>query len=70
MQTAIEIAESIARDTSCAQGEFKNRVLAIIPYLDGIDRLVAALASPELLDKYRERDAARPIIESLQRPAR
>lgn len=43
MQTAIEIAECIARDTSCAQGEFKDRVLAIIPYLDGIDRLVAAL---------------------------
>lgn len=46
MQTAIEIAESIARDTSCAQGEFKNRVLAIIPYLDGIDRLVAAMSDP------------------------
>ena len=35
MQSAIEIAESIARDTSCAQGEFKSRVLAIISHLDG-----------------------------------
>jgi hypothetical protein len=43
MQTAIEIAESIARDTSCVQGEFKDRVLAIIPYLDEIERLRAAI---------------------------
>jgi hypothetical protein len=29
----IEIAEQIARDASCAQGEFGQRVLSIIPYL-------------------------------------
>jgi hypothetical protein len=28
-----EIAKAIALDSSCAQGEFKDRVLAIIPYL-------------------------------------
>lgn len=30
-----ELAECIARDASCAQGEFNQRVLSIIPYLTG-----------------------------------
>lgn len=45
---AFEIAEQIARDASCAQGEFNARVLAIIPYLtehtDEIERLRGELA--------------------------
>jgi hypothetical protein len=32
----IEIAEQIARDASCAQGEFNQRVLSIIPYLTDV----------------------------------
>jgi hypothetical protein len=32
----IEIAEQIARDASCAQGEFGQRVLSIIPYLTDV----------------------------------
>ena len=40
------IAEHIARDATCAQGEFHERVLSIIPYLteatDEIARLRAA----------------------------
>lgn len=32
---AFELAECIARDTSCAQGEFNQRVLSVIPYLTG-----------------------------------
>lgn len=51
---AFEIAEQIARDASCAQGEFGSRVLSIIPYLtehtDEIERLTAALI------KMRDRD--------------
>lgn len=31
------IAEAIAADSSCAQGEFNQRVLAILPYLAAID---------------------------------
>lgn len=42
---AFELAECIARDATCAQGEFNQRVLAIIPYLTGpldeIERLRA-----------------------------
>jgi hypothetical protein len=36
MSKQVEIAEQIARDTSCAQGEFNHRVLSIIPYLTDI----------------------------------
>ena len=39
-----EIAENIARDASCAQGEFHARVNAIIPYLSEIQRLQDALS--------------------------
>ena len=35
---AIEVAEQIAADSSCAQGEFHERVKAIIPYLRALDR--------------------------------
>lgn len=33
------VAEQIAGDSSCAQGEFHQRVSAILPYLSEIDRL-------------------------------
>lgn len=44
---AFEVAEQIARDATCDQGEFNARVLSIIPYLtehaDEMDRLHTAL---------------------------
>jgi hypothetical protein len=55
----IEVAEQIARDASCAQGEFNQRVLAIIPYLteysDEIRRL--RVAARKFLDEQTDENA-------------
>lgn len=40
---AYKVAEQIARDTSCAQGEFSTRVRALLPYLTEIDLLCSHL---------------------------
>jgi hypothetical protein len=64
----IEIAEQIARDSSCAQGQFNERVLAIIPYLAEqaaeIERLRAALdiARSGLLKIERQSEEARAAL--------
>lgn len=39
----VEIAEYIARDSSCAAGGFKDRVLCIIPYLTDLTKEIAFL---------------------------
>jgi hypothetical protein len=57
MARAFEVAEHIARDATCAQGEFGQRVLATIPYLteltDEIERLRAIVRDAcEVLRRY------------------
>lgn len=42
-ERAREVAEQIAGDSSCAQGEFHQRVNAILPYLAKIERQREAL---------------------------
>jgi hypothetical protein len=67
----IEIAEQIARDASCAQGEFRHRVLAIAPYLTDIAARNAALEAAHVqmqasLDAMaKERDRLREALEPL-----
>ena len=53
-----EIAEQIARDASCAQGEFHQRVNAIIPYLDEIRYLRSALQAIDDIAVAKRRGAA------------
>jgi hypothetical protein len=58
----IEIAEQIARDASCAQGEFGQRVLSIIPYLtDVCDR--ASLVGVERPEDVARVGAAADVFE-------
>lgn len=46
--TAREIAEQIARDTSCAQGEFHQRVNAILPYLNDFEAAIVKVKTVSL----------------------
>lgn len=74
---AREIAECIARDTTCAQGEFHARVNSIIPYLTEyaaeIERLRGentALRSNVVADRCkieRLRAALKPFADALTR---
>jgi hypothetical protein len=63
----VEIAEQIARDASCAQGEFGQRVLSIIPYLtDVCDRASLVGVERAALPPLRAREEiARAIREAL-----
>ena len=73
---ARSIAEQIARDTSCVQGKFHQRVLAIIPYLTaaaevGVWRQTAhnnamqvlADRNAELMERIKQLTAAAEVGE-------
>lgn len=66
MWTSIQLAEQIARDSSCCAGGFNQRVLNIIPYLEEYDRMRLALTNIDRVAIGHKRGAIR-IAQKLAR---
>lgn len=62
---AFELAECIARDASCAQGEFNGRVLSIVPYLSGPDEEIARLRTA-IFNTINDLDKKKPNIKAMR----